>query len=208
MKNHLLILAAFLSFSFYEGATPTIVEANFDNVYKDKEALIKYYEETAATLEKNIKGLNEEQLKFKPSEDSWSISQCLEHIIATEKMLFGMSKEALGKPENPERRSEIKVTDDQLLSGMTDRSNKFKAPAELQPKGTYTTTKEALKDFREQRKEIKSYIKSNKVNLRNYVSDSPAGPVDAHQSLLFIAGHTARHTKQIEEIKSQPGFPK
>lgn len=208
MKNYVLILAAFLSFSFYEGTSSTVEAIELEEAYNDKASLLKYYEETAEELEKKIKGLNEAQLKFKPSEESWSISQCLEHIIATEKMIFGMTKEVLEKPENPERRSEIKVTDEQLVSGMTDRNTKYKAPAELQPEGTYTSTREALKDFKKQRKEIQSYIKNNKANMRNHISDSPAGAVDVHQSLLFLAGHTARHTAQIAEIKSQPEFPK
>ncbi|UJH91583.1 DinB family protein [Antarcticibacterium sp. 1MA-6-2] len=207
MKNFVLILAVFLFFSSYTGVTQTVQTLKTEESYNDKAALLKYYEETAKELENKIKGLSEVQLKFKPSEESWSISQCLEHIIATEKMLFGMTKELLEKPENAERRSEITVTDEQLVSGMTDRSTKYKASAEIQPEGTYTSPQEALKDFKEQREEIQSFIKNSKANMRNYISDSPAGAVDGHQSLLFIAGHTARHTKQIEEIISQPAFP-
>lgn len=208
MKNYILILAAFLSFSFYEGVTPTVDPVEVADTYTDKASLLKYYDETAADLERKIKDLNKAQLQYKPSEESWSISQVLEHIIATEKMIFGMTMEILEKPENPERRAEIKVTDDQLVSGLVDRSTKHQAPAELQPEGTYTSTKDALKDFKKQRKEIQSYIKDHKANMRNYISDSPAGAIDVHQSFLFLAGHTARHTAQIEEIKNQSGFPK
>ena len=43
--------------------------------------------------------------------------------------------------------------------------------------------------------------------LRNRVNDSPAGATDAYQSLLFLAGHTVRHTLQIEEIKAVANFP-
>ncbi|MBA3987430.1 MAG: hypothetical protein H0X63_12870 [Flavobacteriales bacterium] len=44
-------------------------------------------------------------------------------------------------------------------------------------------------------------------DLRNHINDSRAGAIDAYQSLLFIAGHCARHTLQIEEIKQAGGFP-
>ena len=44
-------------------------------------------------------------------------------------------------------------------------------------------------------------------DLRNHISDSPFGPVDGYQSLLFIAGHMARHTLQIEEVMQAENFP-
>ena len=50
--------------------------------------------------------------------------------------------------------------------------------------------------------------KADAEDLRNHVSDSPTGPIDGYQALMFIAAHSARHTKQIAEIKADPNFPK
>jgi hypothetical protein len=34
------------------------------------------------------------------------------------------------------------------------------------------------------------------------------GPkVDAYEWVLFVAAHSQRHTKQIDEIKADPNFP-
>lgn len=207
MNKFILILLSLLYISF-EGQEAVNDEAGGDQGKKnDKSVLLNYLNETAEDLEMKVSGLSEEQLKFKPSEESWSISQCLEHIVATEKMMLQSAMEVLKKPENPERREEVKVTDEQLMTGIVDRQKKFKAPAELEPTGTYNSPGQALEDFKRQREEMKEYINSLPGNLRNHITDSPAGPIDAHQSLLFIAGHTARHTAQIEEIKTQPGFP-
>jgi len=147
-------------------------------------------------------------MQFKPSADKWSVSQCLEHIVLTEKMLFSMTKDSLEKPANPERRNEVKMTDDQIVAGILDRSFQAKAPEGLQPTGKYADPSEAIKDFDTQRKDILDFL--NKVDvdkLRDHVSDSPFGPINAYHSLLFIAGHTGRHTLQISEIKAHPGFP-
>jgi len=39
--------------------------------------------------------------------------------------------------------------------------------------------------------------------------DSPLGKqLDAYQWVLFIAAHSERHTKQIDEVKADPHFPK
>jgi hypothetical protein len=45
--------------------------------------------------------------------------------------------------------------------------------------------------------------------LRAHAAPHPAfGPLDAHQWILLVAGHSARHTLQIEEVKTAAGYPK
>jgi hypothetical protein len=34
------------------------------------------------------------------------------------------------------------------------------------------------------------------------------GTVDTYQLFIFIAAHSKRHTLQIDEVKSDPNFPK
>lgn len=167
-----------------------------------------YYMETLQKLQRQVLELNKEQMHFKVSEQSWSISQCLEHIILTENMIFGMIREYMEKPENPERRKEIKFTDEEIMAMVVDRSEKYEAPEMLIAKGKYDDPHKAIYDLRIQREEIFSFIKNTPVEkLRNRINDSPAGATDAYQSLLFLAGHTQRHTLQIEEIKKSPNFP-
>ena len=175
----------------------------------DKAFLLDYYRKTENQLKEQLDGLNSAQLQYKPSADTWSISQCVEHIIKTEKVLFDMTKETMAEPANPERKEEVQVTDQQLIDGITDRSHKAEATAELTGEGIYTDVEAAMADFRAQRAELLSYLEDVSVDdLRNHIADSPFGPVDGYHSMLFIAGHTARHTLQIEEVKSNPAFPK
>ncbi|WP_353124725.1 DinB family protein [Parapedobacter pyrenivorans] len=212
MNKLLLLSAAFLTLSF------TTTESTLQTKHIHGEAIVPqndkvflrdYYRETKNQLKKSIKGLSTAQLQYKPSASEWSVSQCLEHIIKTEKAIFGMTKEALEKPANPERKDEVKVTDQQLIDGMTDRSEKAEAPAMLTGTGSYQDVATALKDFQAQRTEILDYIETVPLDeLRNHINDSPFGPVDSYHSILFIAAHTARHTLQIEEVKSKDTFPK
>lgn len=185
-----------------------ILEAQ-ESPVDEKTFAVNYYNETFQNLEKSISGLSKEQMHFKPSEESWSISQCLEHIILTEDMIFGMIKETMEKPANPERREEIKFSDKEIMAMVIDRSEKYKAPEILIAKGKYDNSELALQDLKTQREEIFSFIRNTPIeNLRNHISDSPAGATDVYQSILFLAGHTARHTLQIEEIKASADFPK
>ncbi len=171
-------------------------------------ALLDYYRKTYNTLERSVASLTPGQLHYHPSDSVWSVSQCLEHIVLTEDMLFGLVKQYMEKPANPERRNEIKISDEDIKSMVTDRSKKFKAMESLMARGKYEDAGAALEALKEQRAEVLSFINDTPVSaMRDRVNDAPAGAVDVYQYLLFLAGHTARHTLQIEEVKASPGFP-
>lgn len=168
-----------------------------------------YFNQTTKNLTDAVQGLSQDQLKFVPAPGTWSIAQCVEHIIATEKMLFEMAKTEIAKPAQPERRSEVKTTDEALIGMITDRSDKFNAPKELQPTSKYESADQALIDFNATRQPVLDYIGSADLeNLRNHIIEHPAGISDGYQNLLYVAAHSARHTKQIEEVKAHPDFPK
>lgn len=174
----------------------------------DKAYLLDYYTTTENNLQENIAGLSEAQLQYKPTPESWSISQCLEHIVLTEKMIFDMISANLDKPVN-EALGDPVNTDEQIMAMIVDRGSKHKAPEALMPDGKYTSPGAAMEDLKAGRAEILALLNvTPDASLRSYVSESPAGVVDAYQNFLFLAGHTARHTLQIEEVKADPGFQK
>lgn len=185
-----------------------ILEAD-ESPVDDKTALRNYYQETLNNLKKSVEGLSKEQLHYKPSPDTWSISQNLEHILVTEDMIFSMVKANLEKPANPERREEINYSDKEIIVMVTDRSEKYKAPDILVVPGKYDDAATALQDLEKQRADILDLINNTTIDdMRNHVGDSPSGANDTYQSFLFLAGHTARHTLQIEEVKAYKDFPK
>lgn len=174
-----------------------------------KDYMVSYFQQTFDALKKSVDGLSTAQLQFKPAADKWSISQCLDHIVMTEKALFDYSKEGMAKPANPERKKDVKVQDEQIIKGMNDRSTKAKAPENIIGIGTYTQSAAALGDIEKGRKPIFDYINEVPVDdLRSHITDSFFGPVDAYHTLLYIAAHTSRHTAQINEVKADPNFPK
>ena len=173
-----------------------------------KEFIKSQFEESYLNLAKAVKGLTKEQIAFKPAEDKWSIGETLEHIVKTEPALLGWVQGVMAEPANPQDRKDIKMSDDQVLVTMTDRSYKATAPKELAPQGKYTEASTALTDLTQQREAIFKYIDGVSMeDLRNHVAESPGGKVDGYQFLLYIPGHTMRHTLQILEIKQDPKFP-
>jgi cell pole-organizing protein PopZ len=201
MKKTVLLLAAIVLAAFTVNGQGMTQE--------ERAAIVKQFEDTKANLLKEINGLSDAQMKFKTAPDRWSVADCLEHITVSEKALFGMEQNAMAQPANPDKRKEIKVTDEALAQRIADRSKKAKAPEQIQPKGTFATTAEAVQAFTEQRDKIIDYVKTTNDDVRNHVADMPMGsPMDAYQILILVATHSGRHTQQIQEVKADPGFPK
>ena len=196
-----IFLAAFL-----------LIPAGFKNAAGITDSERKYATDvltsTSQTLLSKVKALTPAQLAFKADTSSWSVAECLEHIAITENSLFGYSQSALKVPADPSKRSDVKLSDENVLKMITDRSSKFKAQAEVTPTGKFGNTQATLKEFTTSREKHISYIKTTTDDLRNHYNDFPFGKVDAYQTILFMAGHCKRHTAQIDEIMANPNFPK
>ena len=104
-------------------------------------------------------------------------------------------------------RSVTAKADAAVLAMVPDRSHKAQAPGPLVPSGRWTPA-DTLARFEKSRAHTIEFLQST-PDLRQHVIDSPLGqPLDAYEWLLFIGAHSARHTKQIEEVKADPNFPK
>lgn len=155
----------------------------------------------------SVKGLSTAQLNFKATPDSWSVSDCIIHLAISEDEIWQMADKALKLPANPEKRSLIKLSDDELLKMARDRSKKGKAPEVLQPsRSSWKDSDEALSAFKDRRTALMKYVKTTTHDMRNHVVETMS--MDSYQVLLLISAHTDRHTQQINEIKSHPNFPK
>jgi DinB superfamily len=156
----------------------------------------------------SAKGLSEAQLNYKAAPDKWSVRDCIYHIAGAEKLLWTMFEGTMKSAANPELRSEIKVTDEQFVKMVQDRSQKAQAPEPIQPKNTgFTSVDAAIADFKTNRMEHIKYIKNSTEDLRNHVVKMPFGYIDCYQLYLMIAAHSSRHTLQINEVKADAGFP-
>lgn len=167
------------------------------------------FKQTRSDLLQSIKGLSDAQLNFRPSPEKWSIKECVYHITMVENALWDMLETNMKQPAMPEKRAEIKVTDEGLLKNVEDRSTKFKTADTFQPsKASWKNTADAATAFKEIRTDHLKYIKTTTEDLRNHLVQMPFGWIDSYQLILFIAGHSNRHIQQINEIKADPAFPK
>jgi hypothetical protein len=176
---------------------------------KEKKYAAKFLKETKKQVSEAVKGLSEAQLKFKPAPDVWGVEDCLKHIAITEQALWGMVDAALKQPATPEKRSEVKMTDEEVIKKIEDRSTKVKTYDPMKPENTpFKSAAEALESFSQNRDKLIEYVKKTDADLRNHVIALPFGSLDGYQFILFISAHSNRHMQQINEVKAHPDFPK
>lgn len=202
MKKLLFFVTAFILLSF------TVTENTITK--KEKKFAAKFLKQTREQVFESVKDLSEAQLKFKPADDSWSVEDCLKHIAITEQALWGMLDGNLKQPATPEKRSEIKISDDDLIKKVEDRGTKVKTYDPMKPENTpFKSAAEALASFKQNREKLIEYTKNTTTDLRNHVvSGLPFGAIDGYQFILFISAHSNRHMQQIIEVKANPNFPK
>ncbi|HZZ76696.1 MAG TPA: DinB family protein [Puia sp.] len=201
MRKLLFACAAFLVCSF-TSMSPTLTD-------KERKDAIDQLAKTEQGVFNSLKGLSDAQLNFKPAADRWSISDCVKHIATTELALWQMTDAALKQPADAAKRSTVKVTDDQLLQMIENRTQKIKTSPQLEPQNSsFKSCPDALSSFYDSRKMLSDFVATTSDDMRDHVVTLPFGSFDSYQMLLFIAGHSNRHTQQIEEVKADPNFPK
>ena len=174
----------------------------------DKDKALAYLESTKKGVLDATKGLSEAQWNFKPAPDKWSVAECVEHIAAAEDFIRGMAVDKVMKaPAAPDR--DIAKIDAGIMAMIPDRSHKAQAPDELKPTNRFGSPEGSLKHFAESRTATENFLKDT-PDLRTHAVDSPIGgpKLDAYEWVLFVSARSQRHTKQIEEVKADPNFPK
>lgn len=176
---------------------------------KDRDSIVSYFSETKSQFEKEISGLTDEQLKFRPNQDSWTVAQVAEHIVITESAIFKLIESGpLKAPLNSDNEV-FRARDLAVKLAITNRNQKFKAPEAVQPTQKLNTLTDLLSEFGKRRTKNINFLKSTNIDLRNHFADNPLmGVIDTYQWFLFLNAHTERHLAQIAEIKSNENFPK
>jgi len=174
---------------------------------EERSKLMDHLSDTYSELMTTVNRLSEEQLDFKMEEGSWSIAESVEHLAISENNLTGAFDAAMEKEANPEMRIEVAMADDQILGFIESREKKVKTSEAFEPSGKFDGFDGSLDAFEKKRKTNMDLVETTEEDLRNHYFDFPFGKVDAYQIILFMSGHTKRHTDQIKEIMAHENYP-
>jgi len=150
-----------------------------------------------------VAGVDDSLAKRKPSAERWSILDCVEHMIESERYLLSrlQAAEIVELPFEKSRREE------KIARLAADRTRRIEAPRPVHPQGRYETLDEALQMFDRVRAALVEWVENCAGDPRRMLTDHPliTGPVTCAETLVMMAAHPARHAKQIEEIRDHFG---
>lgn len=169
----------------------------------------------ANDVERTFAGLSEERLNWKPAENSWSIAQCLDHLILTDKAFFP-DLDAIG---NGTRRNGFWENWSPLtgyfgrflISSMRNDEKKVKSPSktivppsEIEPGiiGRYLKHVDILIE--------KINAAGRAVDAERTIFTSPFARIITYSfadGCTVIAEHAKRHTRQAKRVMEAENFP-
>lgn len=129
-----------------------------------------------------IDGLSEEQARFKPGADDWSVFELLRHVVQSKRGVAGVCA-ALARGETP--------------------------PSFEGDSVALTSLAEARSALDAAHEELLAFVDalSPEANVETRYEHPFFGPLNCREWAAFQRVHDADHTQQIEQIKSAPGFP-
>jgi hypothetical protein len=180
----------------------------------EKSEMIELLDSSARDFLALIEGATEEQWKWKPNPDRWSIGECAEHIILSERMLYQTALDALASPADPEWATRTAGKAEFLKEVMPNRNpggaGGAQAPQEIRPVGGLSRD-EVVRRFNESRAEIKAFVERLDAPAKQHIVVHPFpifGPLNAYDWLIYVPLHTVRHSRQIIEVQATAGYPR
>ncbi len=159
---------------------------------------------TRDALVELVAGLLPSQWNFRPTAESWSIAENVEHLVLIESRVQAIIRNMENAPEAISTARQIEM-DAIILREVPNRSIKLKAPEPLCPQGRWSG-EQALQSFFAGRERTIQLLAA--PLLRGRVRPHPLfGPWDGYQWLLAAGLHTERHMEQIREARAHVMFP-
>jgi DinB superfamily len=152
----------------------------------------------------SVAGVDEAACHLRPAEDRWSVLQCAEHVAVAEEVMLG-----LVTGERKARNVEGPRRDDRILRSGTDRSTRFEASDQSQPRGRFSRLAEAVAHFQAVHQQTLRLVEQTGEDLRATEVKHPhhvVGVISTYECLLLMGTHAQRHALQIEEIKNSPAY--
>jgi hypothetical protein len=186
---------------------PTVA-ADGQMTVEERTKILNWLDESRKEFLSAIDGVTEQQWKWKPAPDRWSIGEVAEHIVLAEAALFANVKKVIASAPNPDWEEKTKGKTATLEATLAPRRGRANAPESLVPKGSMTPA-QVKERFERQRVEIVRFATETDVPLKQYTLDNPFfGTLNGYQWLIYAPLHTMRHDKQIAEVKATAGYPR
>ena len=179
----------------------------------ERQELPELFDQSEAQYLGLLASVSDGQWTFKQAVERWSVGECAEHIMLSNRAFYDSAQRALATPPDPDWQEKTKGKSQLLLRVMPNRSpggaGGASAPQEVRPRNDVSRA-EIVRRFRTLYDEIRAYVKTTDQPLKQHIEDHPFpifGSLNAYDWILYVPLHTIRHTKQMIEVTESPGYP-
>ena len=170
---------------------------------------------TAAKIQEDFSDLSKPQLDWKPNQKSWSIAQCLDHLITTNILYFPILKDITNGTQKTNFWQKLPFSKmwGNMIKGTVDPNNAktSDSPKEFKPSQSDIQAS-IVADFEVHFQEMSKIIRAtDKVNHDTTILSSPAAKFITYSlkdACIIIVTHLERHYRQAKRVKESEGFPK
>jgi len=157
--------------------------------------------------------LTPSQLNWKPSADRWSVAQCFEHLLTTNKGYFPLIESVIaGQKQTLWTKVPVlpKLTGKLLIKSLDPASTrKLKAPKRFQPAQS-NISGSVINEFVDQQTKIVETMKATEhLDLERIVITSPISAAITYSLMdayRIIVVHEQRHFQQAQRVTEESGF--
>lgn len=172
--------------------------------------------EAARILEQELSGLSDEQFNWKPAPESWSIAQCILHLVKTNKGYFPVYERLASGEYAPNFWEKLGIGKSMFarffVEGVDPKNiKKMKAPGSIRPGKSHIDQSIRGKLLEQHAKMLGYHDSIQTKNEMGRIVSSPFAniityPVSATFDIVCL--HELRHLQQALRVKNHPGFPK
>lgn len=160
--------------------------------------------------------LSKEQLNWKPSAERWSIAQCFDHLVNSNKgylPIIESVRSGTKKRTTWERLPVLPGLAGKLLIKSLDpaTTRKLKAPKAFEPAQSDISEKIIDQFVEQQGKVIDAMKATSNLDLERIIITSPALSVITYSLMdayRIIVIHERRHFQQAKRVADESGFPR
>jgi len=173
--------------------------------------LILEIEKSRAIFIQSVCGLSIEQVRFKISEQEWSILEITEHLTWAEQIgVCGMFRAIDGLKHGKPIWEGTFPNEGKIIEQIIEETwqIKEKVPKVAEPRwgGAINYWIASLKNCRYLLDEL--IIQAEQIDLKKAIYPHPiSGPMNVIQRLDFLRFHLDRHRNQVERVKQHENFP-
>ncbi len=178
-------------------------------------ALVAQIDDAVARMEALVRGLTPEQRRWRPRADSWSVTECLDHLNRSVALYLKVMRVSFERERQnaslPRKSFRIGFLARQFVRFLEPPYRlRAKAVKSISPPSDLNPV-EVEKEFYRLRLDLRGFVlEASHVDMGAIRFASPLAPIlkfNLAEAVQVLAAHDRRHLWQAENVTKSPDFP-